>query len=73
MNYTYNIILYIYDNVMYIIIDINVYTQLQNTPPVLRELEVLFAPHLPLSTISYYIDHRGVHGVESVESVDTTT
>ena len=36
----------------------------QSYSPVLRTLQVLLAPHLPLTSVQYYIDSDSLHGVE---------
>ncbi|XP_064403342.1 DNA repair protein XRCC3-like [Halichondria panicea] len=40
----------------------------QNATLVLRDMEVLFAPHLPKVTTQYFIDKTGVHGDEHITS-----
>lgn len=45
----------------------SVLAQIDNSCHSLRTMSVLLAPHLPESTIHYFIDELGVHGISQNE------
>ena len=45
--------------------------QIGNSHHSLRTMSVLLAPHLPESTVHYFIDELGVHGINTNECLET--